>query len=185
MKLGEFERVTDTHVYFVRGPLSQWYTSEFVAPVYLEYISNFNAKRYTYSNCEQYMMHNKAMMMNDTDIANEIMSIKNPKAIKDLGRKIKNFDAALWDKYKFDLVTFGNRCKFSHSKEFMDFLRQTGDRTIVEAAWYDKVWGVGLAQDNDDILDENTWLGENLLGKALMAVRDRKFHHHGDVYYSK
>ena len=32
-------------------------------------------------------------------------------------------------------------------------------------------WGIGLSADNDRVLDESQWQGENLLGKVLMEVR--------------
>ncbi|WP_438943829.1 NADAR domain-containing protein, partial [Pseudomonas sp. N8] len=33
-------------------------------------------------------------------------------------------------------------------------------------------WGIGLAQDNADANNPNLWKGLNLLGFALMQVRD-------------
>ena len=47
----------------------------------------------------------------------------------------------------------------------------TGDLYLVEGAWYDRVWGVGLAWDDDRILDVNNWQGTNWLGETLMRVR--------------
>jgi predicted NAD-dependent protein-ADP-ribosyltransferase YbiA (DUF1768 family) len=35
----------------------------------------------------------------------------------------------------------------------------------------DKIYGVGLSEDNDLILDEKNWRGQNLLGKTLMLIR--------------
>ena len=43
---------------------------------------------------------------------------------------------------------------------------------LVEASPYDNIWGVKLSADNDDILYPEKWKGENLLGFALMQVRD-------------
>lgn len=43
---------------------------------------------------------------------------------------------------------------------------------FVEASPYDKVWGVGLAEENPLILDEKNWRGENLLGKVLDKVKE-------------
>ena len=50
---------------------------------------------------------------------------------------------------------------------------KTENRTIVEASPYDKIWGVGLLEDDPLILDEKNWKGLNLLGKALMEVRSK------------
>lgn len=38
---------------------------------------------------------------------------------------------------------------------------------------YDVIWGIGLHWNDDDCLDENNWKGKNLLGKALMKVREK------------
>jgi len=37
---------------------------------------------------------------------------------------------------------------------------------------YDTIWGVGLGEHHPDITDKSKWRGQNLLGKALMKVRD-------------
>ncbi len=37
---------------------------------------------------------------------------------------------------------------------------------------YDKIWGIGLSADAPDADTLLAWLGENLLGFALMEVRD-------------
>ena len=73
---------------------------------------------------------------------------------------------------RFAVVTFGNHLKFNSDGDLEKFLESTGTRTLVESAWYDNTWGVKLAQDDDAILDESNWQGQNLLGKALMTVRD-------------
>ena len=43
---------------------------------------------------------------------------------------------------------------------------------LVEASPVDRIWGVGLAADGDRITDPQAWRGLNLLGFALMTVRD-------------
>ena len=35
----------------------------------------------------------------------------------------------------------------------------------------DSRWGIGLYAEDDRVLDESQWQGENLLGKVLMQVR--------------
>jgi ribA/ribD-fused uncharacterized protein len=43
---------------------------------------------------------------------------------------------------------------------------------LVEASPYDKVWGVGMPADDEHIENPLLWNGLNLLGFALMEVRD-------------
>lgn len=173
MKLGDFERVTDTHVYFVRGPFSQWHYSDFHANNFIVGINRWCGRLYKYNCCEQYMMQNKALLMQDGESARKIMNETSATMIKQYGREIKNFDQELWDSVKFQLVVEGNYWKFCQSKEMQDYLSSTGDRILVEAAHYDSIWGVGLRETDDAILDEANWKGQNLLGKALMIVRDK------------
>ena len=63
------------------------------------------------------------------------------------------------------------KAKFQRA-DLRKILLATEDRTLVEASPYDRIWGVGLAVEDSRILDERKWRGQNLLGKALMEVRD-------------
>jgi ribA/ribD-fused uncharacterized protein len=51
-------------------------------------------------------------------------------------------------------------------------LLATGDRQIVEAS-SDKIWGCGLTLTKARTYKGDTWPGKNLLGQAIMLVRDR------------
>ena len=66
----------------------------------------------------------------------------------------------------------GNRAKFSQHPDLQEFLLGTGERVLVEASPVDRIWGAGLAADDDRIADPHSWRGLNLLGFALMTVRD-------------
>jgi ribA/ribD-fused uncharacterized protein len=90
-----------------------------------------------------------------------------------LGRNIKNFEQTAWDKVKFDIVVTGNFHKFSQNESFKNFLLATQHQILVEASPYDTVWGIGLKETEAAALNPNTWQGENLLGFALMTVRDK------------
>ena len=47
------------------------------------------------------------------------------------------------------------------------------DRVLVEASPVDSIRGIGLAADNARAENPRQWNGLNLLGFALMEVRDR------------
>lgn len=143
---------------------SQWYPINFV--------ENLGDGEIHYVNTEQYMMAHKAMLFDDDEYFEKIMSEMDPSKIKALGRKIRNFDPNIWDECKFDIVVNGNRLKFGQNPDLLKRLLKSGDKTIVEASPYDKVWGIGLRATQAIKIPENKWPGENLLGKALMIVRD-------------
>ena len=139
---------------------SQWYNCKFVVD------------GITYHTAEQYMMAQKALLFNDNDIFNKIMKSKHPKEYKELGRKIKNFSDLKWNENKYQIVLKGSIAKFSQNEKLKTFLLNTGTKVLVEASPYDKIWGIGLSADQENIENPLTWNGENLLGFALMEVRD-------------
>ncbi len=132
----------------------------------------FTVAMRTYFNCEQFMMAQKALLFNDIKIFNKILQTKSPKECKELGRLVKNFNPNKWDNYKYSIVLEGNMAKFSQNENLKNFLLSTEEKILVEASPYDKVWGVGLDEFDKRILNPYNWQGENLLGFALMEVRD-------------
>lgn len=140
--------------------LSQWYPCQ------------FEVGGVTYTSAEQYMMAEKARLFGDEEIRTEILSISDPRTCKALGRKVKNFDKAVWDKKKEGIVRNGNFEKFMQNDALRNFLLSTGDKVLVEASPTDRVWGIGLGKNNPDALDPQKWRGQNRLGFTLMAVRE-------------
>ena len=68
----------------------------------------------------------------------------------------------------------GNYHKFTISEDAENLramLLGTGNRELVEASAMDRVWGIGYSESNAD-QNRVRW-GENLLGKALVRVRER------------
>jgi ribA/ribD-fused uncharacterized protein len=126
-----------------------------------------------YKTAEHYMMAMKAKLFKDEDIFEKILSKTSPKDVKDLGRQIKHFDPVVWDEHKYDIVKSGNYYKFSQNKELTHFIKETRGKVLVEASPVDQVWGIGLAEEDPTAKDPAEWKGENLLGFALMEVRDR------------
>jgi len=100
------------------------------------------------------------------------MKPSNPKEQKRLGRQVKNFEPIIWDRCKYSIVYLGNMAKFTQNEELKRILLATGEKTLVEASPLDQIWGIGLAEDSPLAQDRKTWRGENLLGKALTAVKD-------------
>jgi ribA/ribD-fused uncharacterized protein len=71
------------------------------------------------------------------------------------------------------LVVTGNYQKFSQHPQLKEYLLTTGDRVLVEASPVDAIWGIGVAATHPDAMQPAKWPGENLLGFALMEVRDQ------------
>jgi hypothetical protein len=116
-------------------------------------------------------MWEKAITFEDQAIADEILITKLPYEAKKLGRKIAAFDAAKWTEVCYKIMLDVNRPKWTDNDRLADLLLATGERVIVEASPYDKVWGIGMKQDDEGVDDESNWKGQNLLGKVLMDLR--------------
>lgn len=148
-------RITDNYVLFWDGIFSQWW----IAP--------FEVNNVTFKTAEHYMMYNKAMLFNDSEIATQILNTYSPRDVKALGRKVSNFDSALWESKCFEIVLRGTIHKFKQNKSLLAELLKYSDKEFVEASPDDKIWGIGLDEDHEDCLDPSKWKGQNLLGKAL------------------
>ncbi|MNK20316.1 Swarming motility protein YbiA [compost metagenome] len=139
---------------------SQWYESAFVVD------------EVTYRTAEHWMMAQKALLFDDVEIYRQIIAANKPGEVKDLGRRISDFDEAVWTAERYEIVKTGNLHKFQQHPELAEYLLGTGNRVLVEASPVDFIWGIGMAQDHVDVSDPGKWLGLNLLGFALMEVRD-------------
>jgi ribA/ribD-fused uncharacterized protein len=139
---------------------SQWYVAPFIV----------NGQHF--STAEHFMMAEKAALFGDEATRAKVLLAPNPGAAKALGRQISDFDEAVWTENRFSIVVRANEAKFAQNTELGQFLKQTGSRVLVEASPVDKIWGVGLAQDDEKVNDPNLWQGLNLLGFALMHVRN-------------
>ncbi|WDF75951.1 NADAR family protein [Mucilaginibacter sp. KACC 22773] len=126
----------------------------------------------TYKTAEHWMMANKAMLFGNPKISEKIIAANSPGEVKELGRQVLGFDEIIWAQKRFEIVVTGNIHKFNQHPEFAEYLINTGDRVLVEASPADTIWGIGLAQDNEDANNIYCWRGPNLLGFALMEVRD-------------
>ncbi|EIP0772456.1 NADAR family protein [Listeria monocytogenes] len=136
------------------------------------WICSFKVDGVEYNCAEQFMMAEKAKLFNDMEMREKILAAKHPKQAKDFGRLIRGFQEDIWLKNRFNIVMRANQAKFSQNEELKKFLMQTKKWILVEASPVDKIWGIGMAADNKNVENPLYWKGLNLLGFALMAVRD-------------
>lgn len=156
-------RITKTHYYFWNTIYSQWYMSK-----NKDYLFEENGVKFI--TAEHYMMYHKALTFNDIETASKILETPHPRDVKALGRLVKNYDDKIWSQRRFDVVVQGNLLKFSQNQDLMDDLIKYQDLIFVEASPVDVIWGIGLHYEDDRVLDEKQWKGQNLLGKAINKV---------------
>jgi hypothetical protein len=141
--------------------LSQWWDSSFVAD------------GESYATAEHFMMAEKARLFCDEATRLRILNAGSPAAAKRLGREVRGFDERRWVDARFEIVVRGNLAKFGQNPPLREFLQNTGERVLVEASPVDRIWGIGMAADSPHAADPDHWRGLNLLGFALMEVRER------------
>ena len=132
----------------------------------------FEIKGISYPTAEHWMMAGKARLFKDQEILAQIIVAKHPHQAKKLGRKVRNFDQKIWEANRYEIVLEGNIAKFEQNEALQTYLKSTKDSIMVEASPYDKIWGIGMKKDNPKAQDMATWNGLNLLGFALMEVRE-------------
>ena len=62
--------------------------------------------------------------------------------------------------------------KFGQNARLKNYLLSTENKILIEASPYDQIWGIGLGKESPDATQPEKWNGQNLLGFALMEVRD-------------
>lgn len=128
---------------------------------------------------EQWFMFRKAWRFHDRTAMDAVMQPGlEPSQYKAIGRGVKGFDAAVWDRessgYMFEALMF----KFTQNPELAKQLTDTGDQVLVECSPFDTIWGAGLGKQTKDgwaddrWKDSCNWRGKNKLGFLLMDVRD-------------
>ncbi|GAA2652026.1 NADAR family protein [Streptomyces lunalinharesii] len=124
-----------------------------------------------YATAEHWMMAGKARLFGDAEAERRALAAARPQQAKDAGRTVRGFAEEVWRRHRFALVVEGSRHKFGQHPQLREFLLGTGSRVLVEASPVDRMWGIGLAADDDRAADPTRWRGLNLLGFALMAAR--------------
>ena len=143
------------------GYLSNWYPS------------SFTLDGVAFSSMEQYMMYRKAVCFGDEKVAAQILATGDVAEIKALGRLVSGYDESLWNGVRQIVIYEGLLAKFSQNPDLRKQLKETGNAVLAECAVKDRIWGIGLSMHDPDRLDRAKWQGQNLLGYALMMVREK------------
>ncbi len=140
-------------------------------------LSNFNMEcpvtigSQTYTCNEQYIQAEKAAMFMDFERAEEIMACSNPREMKRLGNKIRNYNDKEWKEAQHDVVITCVREKFKSHAKARQYLLDTGSKKIGEAT-KSRVWGIGYHISEPNVLNVESWAGANKMGKILEEVRE-------------
>lgn len=160
----EFLFFADTPLEAVEFPgsevLTQWFPSAFVV----------DGDEYRHP--AHWMMVQKARLFGDNDGAAELLSMDKDEDIVARGKQILGFEQEQWDERRYDIVLQGNFHKFSQHRSLKAYISGTHPRVLTEANPNDRIWGIGLRENAPGAMNPHQWRGLNLLGFALMEVRD-------------
>lgn len=155
-----YEKYNGNFAFFYGGPFSQWASCAFTVDS-VEY------------NCaEQYMMATKARLFGDWLALEAIMATTNPSAQKAVGRRVKGFKREVWDMVSRDVVRTATLAKFTSTVELYEYLLNTEGEYLVEASPTDTIWGIGMGEHEEGLMDPANWKGTNWLGEVLVEVRE-------------
>jgi len=140
--------------------LSQWYPAK------------FEIEGRIYPTAEHFMMGEKARLFGDAETREKVFDSDDPGFAKAVGREVRGFDEEKWQRHRIQIVEQANIAKFSQNPNLGSFLLSTSSRVLVEASPRDRIWGIGLTKDDERANNPNLWKGLNLLGFALMNVRE-------------
>ena len=142
------------------GYLSNWYPSAIVVD------------GIRFSSVEQYIMYKKCEVFGDMASAQAVLATEDTKLQQSIGRKANGYVSNMWAGMRQIVVLRGLLAKFLQNEDLRKKLLDTDDAYIVECARTDKVWACGRRLDDDRRLDASQWEGQNILGFALMEVRE-------------
>ena len=142
------------------GWLSNWYRSD------------FELDGIKYSSVEQYIMYQKCVLFGDVESAEKVMNAEYPDEQQSIARNATGYIENAWRGYRQIIAQKALFAKFSQNEDLKEKLLATGDAWLVECARTDKNWACGISLYDDQRFDASKWFGMNILGFALMKVRD-------------
>ena len=143
----ELEYSTEQVVLFCQPPscFSQWFPSSFVVD------------DVPHSCAEQFRMAEKARLFQDRRTGEIIGSSSDSNAHKRIGRGVRNFDNAVWDRVREDAVLAGNFAKFSQNPTIKHHILSACTNRLAEDSPFDPVWGIGLRVDDPEANNPRRW----------------------------
>ena len=174
-------KVTDKFVLFWRDYIGNWsrpqkqieyWDKHWEGPV-PPGMNSFLYSQRKFPTSEHLFMYIKAVHFKDWETAEKIVNAKSPKEAKDLGREVKNFDEKEWEHVREDAMFTALVSRSYYDDMFKDVLLNPYFENLefVEASPFDRIWGIGLGEEEYNANIRTRWLGKNLLGKCLCECR--------------
>jgi ribA/ribD-fused uncharacterized protein len=129
-----------------------------------------------YNSAYQAIMAEIAKSFNDTENLEKIMAVESPEEITYKVEDVPG-DAEVnetkWNDLTKRLLYDVNLAKFNQYPELTSRLLETKNATLGAYIPDDNLIGIGISLDNIQSQNAINWTGQNLLGKALMDIRQK------------
>ena len=119
---------------------------------------------------EHHLMRAKAKLFNDTRSMRKIAFAVSGSCARKVGRKIQNFDKAVWAASCDDILEDILLAKFMSSPSLLYHITTT-EGPFYEASTRSKTWGIGIHVNAAERGEPH--VGQNKVGKALDRVQQR------------
>jgi len=143
------------------GYLSNWY------------MSDFDLDGIHFTSTEQYIMYQKCKLFGDEASAETVLATNDPHEQQQIGRNARPYIGNVWSGVRQVAALHGLEAKFAQNEDLKEKLLSTGDAILVECSESDIIWACGISLYDKNRFDVEQWVGQNILGFALMEVRRR------------
>lgn len=136
------------------------------------HLSNFVLDGMGFTSAEQYIMYRKCKVFGDDASARRILETDDTAKQQDIAHYAKGYNDLVWNGIRQVAAMRAIYAKFSQNEELRQALLDTQDSYLVECAKSDKIWACGISLYDNRRFDIDNWQGKNILGFALMEVRN-------------
>lgn len=135
--------------------------------------SPFELDGQSFTSVEQYIMYRKCKVFGDEKCASAVLATDDVAAQQAIGRAASGYNEHIWGGMRQMVAFRALMAKFTQNEDLRQQLLQTGDAVLVECASSDRVWACGVRLNDEKRFDASNWKGDNILGFALMEVREK------------
>lgn len=132
------------------------------------YPAPFTVNGTVFQHVEQYYQYSKAIFHNESETADRIAKMSNPRRIKSLGDGIES--DTTWLDQRMMALYRGIKAKFEQNWSLQDELILSQGKQLYEATT-DQYFGCGISFESPR-WSRRDWPGENVAGLILMKVRE-------------
>jgi ribA/ribD-fused uncharacterized protein len=141
----------------------------------LKWVVNIEFESVKYNSAQQALYAELAKKFNDEANLKDIMGAETPEEIQytidDVPGNIDE-NQSKWNQYMQSLILDVNMAKFKQYPELARKLLDTKNAQLGAYEPNDTLIGIGISLDNIQAKNPINWTGQNLLGKALMNIRE-------------